>query len=206
LQRTRVLPLVFAVLAAATPAVFAASLPTNLDMITATVEEAVEQSLAAMETPDTTAWGGSLLVVPQAKHDGNWLVAHILAERLLARGFEVSLDSTKAQPGRARLSYRILDLGIKGKAGLVGSRFERQSHVTLALRLSQADGQTLYWQDEKTAYQSDRAPKDKLEFLQASSFEFAKTDLEEQTWGKFVEPVIISTVLGGMIYLFFSNR
>ena len=45
-----------------------------------------------------------------------------------------------------------------------------------------------------------------LDILQHDKFTFAKTELEEQTWGKFVEPVIVSTVLGGLIYLFFSNR
>ena len=205
LRFTAVFIFVVAVLAAVPPA-FSSPLPTNMDMITAALEAAVEQGLAAMETPDTTTWEGALLVVPQAKHDANWLVDHLLSERLLARGFEVSLDSAQAVPGSVRLSYRILELGVKGKVGLVGSQVERQSHVTLALQLSEADGQTLYWQDEKTVFQVNYAPKDKLEFLQTTSFGFAETDLEEQTWGKFVEPMIISTVLGGLIYLFFSNR
>lgn len=193
-------------LGAAVPPAFSSALPTNIDMITATVEAAIEQGLAAMETPDTTTWDGALFVVPQAKHDANWLVDHLLSERLLARGFEVSLDSAQAAPGSVRLSYRILELGLKGKAGLISSQVERQSHVTIALQLSEPDGQTLYWQDEETVFQKNYAPKDKLEFLQTTSFGFAETDLEEQTWGKFVEPVIISTVLGGLIYLFFSNR
>lgn len=193
-------------LVATVPPAFSSPLPTNMDMVTAALEEAVEQGLAAMKTPDTTTWEGALLVMSQAKHDANWLVDHLLSERLLARGFEVSLDSAQAAPGSVLLSYRILELGVKGKAGLVSSQVERQSHVTLALQLSEADGQTLYWQDEKTVFQVNYAPKNKLEFLQTTSFGFAETDLEEQTWGKFVEPVIISTVLGGLIYLFFSNR
>ncbi|MEC7973604.1 MAG: hypothetical protein VX987_12995, partial [Pseudomonadota bacterium] len=63
-----------------------------------------------------------------------------------------------------------------------------------------------YWQDEITRLRADRIPKKQLEILQHSTYKFAQTDVEEQSWSKFVEPIVVSTVLGGLIYLFFSNR
>jgi hypothetical protein len=105
-----------------------------------------------------------------------------------------------------RLSYRLLDLGVTGQSGLRGSEVDRQGRVTLALRLSDERSDAVHWQDEITRTRRDRVPKSQIEVLQHDKFKFAKTELEEQTWGKFVEPVIVSTVLGGLIYLFFSNR
>jgi len=105
-----------------------------------------------------------------------------------------------------RLSFRSLDLGITGQSGLRGSHVDRQSRVTLALRLSRESDNTIYWQDEITRLRADRIPKNQLEILQHSTHVFAQTELEEQSWSKFVEPMIVSTVLGGLIYLFFSNR
>ena len=105
-----------------------------------------------------------------------------------------------------RLSYRVLDLGISAHSGLRGSKVSRQGRVTLALRLSDERDDVVHWQDEITRTQRDQIPKKQLEVLQHDQFKFAKTELEEQTWSKFVEPVIVSTVLGGLIYLFFSNR
>ena len=86
------------------------------------------------------------------------------------------------------------------------ARSAAKAGVTLALRLSDERDDVVHWQDEITRTQRDRIPKKQLAMLQHDQFKFAKTELEEQTWSKFVEPVIVSTVLGGLIYLFFSNR
>ena len=64
----------------------------------------------------------------------------------------------------------------------------------------------MHWQDEITRVRQDQIPKKHLDILQHDKFKFAKTELEEQTWSKFIEPMSVSTGLGGLIYLFFSNR
>ena len=179
--------------------------PTNMDLLVETVASAVDESLARIEMSDDAATA-PLLVVAQSKHDANWMVEHLLANRLLTRGFSVTLDSTAAQPTSMRLSYRVLDLGVSAHSGLRGSKVSRQGRVTLALRLSDERDDVVHWQDEITRTQRDQIPKKQLAILQHDQFKFAKTELEEQTWSKFVEPVIVSTVLGGLIYLFFSNR
>ena len=179
--------------------------PTNMDLLVETMAGAVDESLARIEMPDDAATA-PLLVVAQSKHDANWMVEHLLANRLLTRGFSVTLDSTATQSASMRLSYRVLDLGVSAYSGLRGSNVSRQGRVTLALRLSDERDDVVHWQDEITRMQRDRIPKNQLEILQHDQFKFAKTELEEQTWSKFVEPVIVSTVLGGVIYLFFSNR
>ena len=179
--------------------------PTNMDLLVETVASAVDESLGRIEMPDDAA-SAPLLIVAQSKHDANWMVEHLLANRLLTRGFSVTLDSTAAQSASMRLSYRVLDLGVSAYSGLRGSEVSRQGRVTLALRLSDEREDVVHWQDEITHMQRDRIPKKQLDILQHDQFKFAKTELEEQTWSKFVEPVIVSTVLGGLIYLFFSNR
>ena len=185
----------------------AAYLPTNIDLVVETVEQAVDQALADMAFAEARPeQGASVLVQAEAEHEANWLVDHVLAQRLLARGFAVTLDSSTAETGSARLSYRVLDLGVTGRSGLWGGRVERRSRVTLALRLSSADDEILQWQNEQTVVTADRVPKREMDLLQTTDFEFARTDLDEQTWGRFVEPVLVSTVLGGLVYLFFSNR
>ena len=180
---------------------------TNMDMIVSTVEEAAEQALSELDgTNRLIDLDGPILLAPQAKHDANWLVNHVLLQRLLERGYQVILDSSAVSNGSARLSYRILDLGIRGQSGLLTDQVKRQSHITLAIRLSDAVDETIHWQQEKTVVKENTAPKKTLETLQSTSHGFAETELEEETWGKFVEPVIVSTVLGGLMYFFFSNR
>ena len=207
-MRTILLRICYRLLAALTicaTASAAVPFPTNMDLLVETVASAVDESLGRIEMPDDAA-AFPLLIVAQSKHDANWMVEHLLANRLLTRGFSVTLDSTAAQPGSMRLSYRVLDLGVSAYSGLRGSEVSRQGRATLALRLSDERDDVVHWQDEITRTQSDQIPKKQLDILQHDQFKFAKTELEEQTWSKFVEPVIVSTVLGGLIYLFFSNR
>lgn len=186
--------------------VSAAPVLTNMDLVVDTVEQAVEQALGQLEA-QALARDQLLLVAPQGKHAATWLVDHLLAEGLLARGFAVTLDSTAAPPGTPRLSYRILDLGLTGRAKLWGGQFQRESRVSLVLQLSgSAKGAPLDWQGEVAGHLADSVPKDRLPVLQDAAFDFAKIETQRQSWGKFVEPVIVSAVLGGLIHLFFSNR
>lgn len=175
--------------------------PTNLDLVVAAVERAADDALAqAPELAPGSA--GAVVVAPQAPHAANWVLDHVLSERLLARGFAVTLDSTAG--GSARLAYRILDLGISGRSGLGGGTVERRARASLAFSLSRGD--TLQWQQESGAVLRDRVPRNRLELLGNAAYPFTKAELEERSFGRFVEPFIVSTVLGGLIYLFFANR
>lgn len=190
-------------LAAPAPAV---PVLTNMDLVVGTVEQAVDRALAQLET-QAVARDQLLLVAPQGKHAATWLVDHLLAEGLLARGFAVTLDSSAAPAGAPRLSYRILDLGVTGRASLWGGQFHRESRASLVLQLSgSAAGAPLDWQSEVAGHLADRVPKNRLPVLQDTAYDFAKVEVQQQSWGKFVEPVIVSAVLGGLIHLFFSNR
>jgi hypothetical protein len=102
------------------------------------------------------------------------------------------------------MSWRVVDLGITGQTGLLGGTVTRRCRVVVRLELHNAG--ELVWSADGHAERQDRVPKGQIEALQHSRFGFAKTDLKERTWGKFVEPVILTTVLGSLVYLFFSNR
>ena len=179
--------------------------PSNMDALVATVEDAIDESLAGLEMSSETGYD-PVFIVPQGRHDANWLVEHVLAQRLLERGFTIVSDSTRVSEESMRFSFRILDMGITAQSGLRGSDADRQTRATLALRLNRESDHIVYWQDEITHLRADQVPKKQLEILQHSTYKFAQTDVEEQSWSKFVEPIVVSTVLGGLIYLFFSNR
>ena len=185
----------------------AAPLSTNMDMVAETLDQAAAQALAKLQSlQDGLPWNGPLLIQAQSEHSANWMADHILCERLLQSGFEVVLDSTSTPSESMRLSYRVVDLGIVGHSGLGGGEVRRQSRATLVLRLSDRRNEVLYWQGEETVQRQDRIPRNRVEFLQHSDYDFARTEIEEQSWSKFVEPVIVSSVLGGLVYLFFSHR
>ena len=186
-----------------TTAVSAAPAPTNMDMVVNVLEAAVDDVLGEMKPPSGTV---PLFIASQKKHAADWLVEHILTQRLIARGFAVTLDSTAAVPDGPRLSYRVLDLGVAVNAGLLSREIKRRTWTNLALQLSEGKDQVLLWRHEVGKVEHDRVAKSRMDLLQNDKYIFALTEVEERTWSKFVEPVILSTVLGGLIYLFFSNR
>ncbi len=179
--------------------------PSNMDLLVEMVEVAVDDALGEMIVSKEVD-SSVILVVEEGKHDANWLVQHVLSERLLDRGFSVAIDSMLYESSRFRLSFRILDMGIIARSGLRGKFAERQSRITLVLKLNDELNHKVLWQDEITKVSSDKVPKNNLGLLQHSEHNFAKTDLEEKSWNKFVEPMVVTTVLGGLMYLFFSNR
>lgn len=179
--------------------------PTHLDLVTQTVEAGVERALSTLDAATEADWQRPVLLAPKARHDANWLVEHVLASQLIKRGFVVVRDSTAADIG-TRLTFSILDLGVTSQAGLRGKDVHRRSRATLALRLSRADNGDLLWRWEETQVAEDHVPKKHIDLLQHPSYKFAKSDVEEQSWGKYVEPVVLTSVLGGLVFLFFSNR
>lgn len=177
--------------------------PANIDLLGDAVQEIVEQALAEMHLP-SQADGNPILMMPRNRHDGNWLVEHLLLSGLLERGMPVTLDSTRQDAGMNRLDYRVDDLRVAAQGGLFRGTVSRQAYATIALRLSADD--VLHWQKEYAVVVEDRITKGRVDLLKNPRHSFADTDLEVQDLGQFVEPVLVSTVLGGLVYLFFSNR
>lgn len=174
----------------------------NIELLGEAAAQATDNALAELTAAPGSA-AGPVLLQSGTRHKGNWLVEQALAERLLERGFRVTLDSLAAA-GKDRLAYRVLDLRVTGRSGLLSGTVQRQAEATVALSLSRDDA--LVWQGEYRAVAADRIPRNRVDLLGNTDYPFAKTDLTAQSWSRFAEPMIVSGVLGGLVYLFFSNR
>ena len=180
-------------------------IPTNIDLAVQAADEAVAECLSGLDSLHSeTDWELPVLVTAQSEHDANWVVEHCLTGELLERNFTVAVDTSAAAPESPRLSYRIVDLSLSGWSGLRGGEVWRRCRITLGLRL--VSGGELVWQHEATSQIRDSIPKNRLEVLENATYDFADLELEERNWGRFVEPAIVSSVLGTLVYLFFSNR
>ncbi len=180
---------------------------TDVDLVIQAASAAVESGVANLDASrDSVTWKSPLLVVAQEKHEANWIIEHLLIEQMLSRGTTVVLDSTAISMSESRLSYRIVDLNIRGSSGLMGSSVSRECRITTALRLSNESDGAVLWQDESSGHQDDRVPKTHLDALNNDDYGFADTRVEKRSWGKVAEPAIVSGVLGSLVYFFFSNR
>jgi hypothetical protein len=174
----------------------------NLDLVTLTAQQAVTNALTDLTLPSQPDGSAPELigVASASSHPSNWLFEHLLIQDLLNRGLAVAASDSAG----TRLSWRVVDLSINGQSGMLGGSVTRRCRVVLRVELHEAG--ELIWSGDGHGELRDRIPKGEIDALQHSRFGFAKTDLQQRTWGKFVEPVIITSVLGSLVYLFFSNR
>ena len=179
---------------------------TDVDLVVQAASVAVDNGVANLDASrDSVTWQSPLLMVAQEKHEANWIIEHLLIEQMLSRGTTVVLDST-GSTSASRLSYRIVDLNVRGSSGLMGSSVSRECRITTALRLSRESDGVVLWQDESSGHQGDRVSKTHLDALNNDDYGFADTPIEKRSWGKIAEPAIVSAVLGSLVYFFFSNR
>lgn len=175
--------------------------PDNLELIVDTAALAVSQGLAGLQLQsDGGGAPAALRLDARGSHKANWVVEHLLLEELLGRGIDVVQDETQPHT----LSFRIVELGIWATSTALRSSVKRRCRVSVSLRLEEAG--ELVWMNDATQTLTDRVSKRQIDALQTATYAFAKTEVEEQSWGKYVEPVIVSSVLGTLVYLFFSNR
>ena len=174
--------------------------PSNLDFVSRAATRAVQEAVAGLDTAGRGEGFEKVSLLPAAKDDANWLFEHLLVEELLTRGLAVTSDTSAA----ARLSYRVIEVAVTGRSGLLTNTVTRRCRVGVQLDLDMG-GERL-WSGEGRAGLRDRIPKGELEALQQSRFGFAETEMEKRTWGKYVEPAIVSSVLGSLVYLFYTNR
>ena len=188
------------------------AIPTNFGLLRLAVEEAIEEVCDRLPLHEPRV----LCLGPESDAPGNWLVEHVLIQSLQSRSFRVLLpDTSEAQPhstcaGRGVLRYRVVNLDLLYPAcrrkHLFGPRLvERQVHLHLLFRLDKEDGEVL-WTGEPQRTRGDWIPAKMLDYVEQESVPFISPRLKTDAWGRFAEPALLSAVVGGLIYLFYSTQ
>ena len=148
---------------------------------------------------------GGVLIEELEQHEANWLVRHVLVDQLIERGFEV-FTKTDSQASLGKLSFRLVELTIDGRGSLRSREVKRTVRTEVSLRLTSGAADSLVWGHQGKMVHRDQVSRNVLDIVQNDDYSFAKFVVAEQSWNKFVEPVIASSVIGILVYLFFSNR
>lgn len=127
-----------------------------------------------------------------------------------------SADSTGsapavAPPSRYRLDIRALEFSIRYprifRSHLIGGkRVKRTAKVKLSTTLlDPADGSVVWVKEAANDYE-DQFPIRYLERVEDDLLTFTKPERNPTKWSRMVEPVVVSGIIVGLIYLFFSNQ
>ena len=122
-------------------------------------------------------------------------------------------DSVSAGGGEAglRLEFETIAFTLRYpeiyRSRLVGGKnVKRAAELRVLAKLVEPGNGFVVWMSEASKSYSDQFSYDDIEDVEASLYDFTKPPRESRNWGKIVEPVVVSGIIVGLIYLFFSNQ
>lgn len=120
-------------------------------------------------------------------------------------------DGDQALTSRYTLSYQIITYYIEypdiGRSYWVGAKeVDRLSEVAIFTKLLDSSTGEIVWVGEAQKKYEDRIAYSLLERVEDPDRDFTVPVRDEIKWSRFVEPVIVSGIVVGLVYLFFSNQ
>ncbi len=184
--------------------------PTNIDRMRE-LSRSVADELVRF---DGVAAPQSVRLVPAASDEPHQFLDAILADALRARGVVPHVADVAAgdgAPAALELRYRaiVFDLAYTDvyRAHLVGGRrVRRHAAVEVSAQLVDPTDGTVVWTGDARRSVDDVVPASELARVQAGAFAFARPEMPSSGWGRYAEPVIVSGIVVGLVYLFFSNQ
>ncbi|HEX7401542.1 MAG TPA: hypothetical protein VF369_05125 [candidate division Zixibacteria bacterium] len=156
------------------------------------------------------------LVVLKAEEDRpeNWLLEDELLTYLLSLNYQVGLkaaDTNSGLPESKSLFYRIIDLKLDypetfRKGFLKEKLVTRRAVVNLSLREENPATGKVIWLKRGELEKTDVVRKSMIKSLSNHSYPFLSPSLSGDPMNKYLEPALLTAVVGGVIYLFFANR
>jgi len=108
------------------------------------------------------------------------------------------------------LEYQLLTFSLSYpkvyRAHLIGGkRVKRRADVHILASLSGERG-AVGWVGEASREESDQFAHDALGRIEEGAYQFTRPGVPSSGWGKYVEPVVVTGIIVGLVYLFFSNQ
>ena len=195
----------------------------NLDVMSSLTAEVADELVSGFPTEATP---GELKLSPVGTDERYGFIWNILAKSLTSKGYRVHVavsptpsDSTgltlpPVDSGGYRglnLEYQVIDFTLRYpeiyRSHLIGGKKVKRSAAVrvLARLVNPADG-LIVWTGEATRSYDDAFSYGSVEEVEAGLYAFTKPPRESRKWGRVIEPVVVSGIIVGLIYLFFSNQ
>ena len=184
----------------------------NLDLMTELCTQIVEDIVGKIEPDMGTRT--RLQVVPYGKSEEYGLLEDIFTRILDEKGMTAVLPSAQSpedgDDNPLVLEYkvpvfRLIYTDVYRSHLIGGKKVRREANVRVSARLHSGAGE-LIWIGDSQADRSDQFSHSDIGRIQEGAYQFAKPEMPSSNWGKIVEPVFVSAIIVGMIYLFFSNQ
>jgi len=182
------------------------SLPlTNENFLRKTISEVLEDCLKEAPFDSKLVW-----IKDEEENPSAWIVKEEMVLYLQRRGPVGLVKKEEIGKPDLLLNFRVIKLNleypeVKRRKLLGKSWVRREAQVALSFNLSDFEGKVL-WSKRGERKNSDLVKVDELMLLNNKQYPFLSPEVPESSWGKYVEPAVVTVVIGALIYLFFANR
>jgi len=119
-------------------------------------------------------------------------------------------DPTAALPDAVVFTFQNIAFGVSYpdvyRSHLVGGkRVKRRADVRIHATVTNGGGEVL-WVGEASRERADEFDMDDAARVEQGVYQFARPVVPGGGWGKYAEPVFVTGIIVGLIYLFFSNQ
>ena len=123
-------------------------------------------------------------------------------------------DTTEAAPVPDTdyvFRFRVVECGVTYpktyRTSPLGSRrVQRMALVNIHGTMVSGRRETVAWVGRGDAERADVVPSGKLPVLEGGSFPFSKPNLTTKGFGSYLEPALVTGIVVGLIYLFYTNQ
>jgi len=179
---------------------------TNFELVRDAARTASRQLVAKLPMERR---GAPLAVRSVGGHEGAFLVENALSGVLAEGGFDVR---TRDDSTGTVLEFEVVDLGMTytrtwRHAWLGERRVEREARARLFARVVDETTGVIVWGEQAEAKILDEIAVGELATVEEKGgAEYLKATVPPQGWNKFVEPVVVTGIVVGLIVLFFANQ
>ena len=184
---------------------------TNMEVIERVSDEAIQELLSNI---DVTMKDG-LILIDKVKGVGaiDFIFDNALLKQMKSRGWRIAVkdDKNDLSEAKYRFSYRIIKLSfdyprISRKYWFGAKMVERNAKVLVFAKVEDIKTGDIRWVGESEKSYDDEISYSLLDRVEDKEYEFTMPDRKELKWGKIAEPVVVTGIVAGLIYLFFSNQ
>ncbi len=202
----------------------AEAVASNLDLMTQLTSQVVDELYTKFQG---SLDGRAFMLRPFASGEDYTFVENVLASELTKRGVTVlepqaagaapatggnpSLDPAAPSSGGYVLGFQTIAFGIVYadvyRSHLVGGKHvRRRADVRLMVTLSDAADGRVIWVGEAARNHEDEFEHGDAARVEQGTYQFARPVMPSSGWGRYAEPVFVTGIIVGLIYLFFSNQ
>ncbi len=187
---------------------------TNFEVLENTAASAVSELLSNMPVIPR----GTMIELVKARGVGeiDFVFENVLLRRMKESGYRVSIvvperKGEQQDDPRYRISFQVIRMSLAytriGRRYWFGAKeVERLAEIGIFAQLADLDSGDIVWVGDAQKKYQDAIDYGQLRSVEEEQYKFTKPKRDEMRWGRLVEPIIVTGIISGLVYLFFSNQ